>query len=260
MEIIKNNLHFDQLLDSWRSQHFDSKLSQYKSLIYPGLSVDHMMSIGPHFIYIFDCSTLRFHYLSKNVDKVIGYSYEALAAKGVDFLDEIVHHEDIQFVYESLKRSWRFVISKPDLKRKAYSISFDCRIKKYDGKYIRVLQQNKVLNLDKKGNILYILGICTDITHWHKDNQGSLTIVGPEEEQNFCCISPSNETSYGERLSDRQKQILQLLSEGYCSREISEKLHISQNTVNVHRRNMLGRLNMHNTNSLIKFAISHRII
>lgn len=260
MEIIKNNLHFDRLFDSWRSQNFDSKLVEYKPLIYPDLSADQIMSIGPHFIYIFDCSTLRFHYLSRNVNKVIGYNHEFLVRKGADFLDKIVHHEDMQFVYESLRKSWRFVISKPDATRKAYSISFDFRIQKYDGQYVRILQQNKVLNLDRKGNILYILGICTDITHWHKDNHLSLTIVGPEEEQNFCCISPSNEPSYREKLSNRQKQILQLLSEGFCSREISEKLHISQNTVNVHRRNMLERLNLHNTNSLIKFAISHRII
>ncbi len=260
MEIIQNDLHFDRLLDSWRSQNFDSKLAQYKALIYPNFSADQIMSVGPHFIYIFDCSTLRFHYLSRNVDKVIGYNYQFLIKKGTGFLDEIVHHDDIQFVHDSLRKSWRFVISKPDATRKAYSISFDCRLKKSDGQYVRILQQNKVINLDRKGNVLYILGICTDITHWNKDNQTSLTIVGPEEEQNFRCISPNNEVSYREKLSTRQKQILQLLSEGYCSREISEELHISQNTVNVHRRNMLERLNLHNTNSLIKFAISHHII
>lgn len=260
MDVAVNGLDFTTLSRCWESQKYDPKLTTYKSLIYPDLSPDHLMCIGPHFIYIFDCSISRFHYLSENVHKILGYDRERLLAQKMIFLKEILHPDDVHAMFECTKKSWEFIKSVPDLKRKSFKTACDFRVKKADGQYIRLLQQNMVMNLDKKGNILYVLGLCTDITHWHKDNQIILSIVGPEEEQSFYCTYPGKTLETHNLLSKRQKQILRLLADGFCSREISEKLHISQHTVNVHRRNMLDKLNLHNTISLIKFAVTHHII
>lgn len=260
MEVATNGLDFASLTYCWKSQKYDPKLNKYKSLIYPDLSLDHLMSIGPHFIYIFDCSTSKFHYLSESVENILGYEPDFLRSKEMIFLKKILHPEDVHMLFESTKKSWDFIKSVPEIKRKSFKISCDFRVKKTDGTYIRLLQQNAVMNLDKKGNILFVLGVCTDITHWHKDNQITLSIVGPEEEQSFYWTSPGKGSESRNLLSNRQKQILRLLAEGYCSREISNHLNISQHTVNVHRRNMLDRLNLHNTISLIKFALSHHII
>lgn len=260
MEITKNGLDFDSLTHCWRSQNFDPKLDRYKSLIYPDLSMDHLMSIGPHFIYIFDCSNSQLHYLSENVSKILGYDHQLLLSKGRSFLMEILHPDEASTVVQSIIKSWEFIKSVPVIHQKSYKVSYDFRIRKSDGNYIRLLQQHAVMNLDKKGNILFVLGVCTDITHWHKDNQLTLSIVGPEEEQSFFCVSSGKKQEVRQTLSGRQKQILILLSEGFCSREISEQLNISHHTVNVHRRNMLDKLKLNNTISLVKFAISHQII
>ncbi len=260
MDVAVNGLDFTSLTSCWESQQYDPKLTNYKSLIYPDLALDRLMCIGPHFIYIFDCSISKFHYLSENVVNILGYHPDYLLAKSMVFLKEILHPEDLQVVFESTKKSWEFVKSVPEVQRKSFKISCDFRVKKADGQYIRLLQQNAVVNLDKKGNILYVLGVCTDISHWHKDNQITLSIVGPQEEQTFYCTSPGKKFEHKNLLSKREKQILRLLAEGYCSREISDQLSISRHTVNVHRRNMLDKLNLHNTISLIKFAATHHLI
>ena len=52
-------------------------------------------------------------------------------------------------------------------------------------------------------------------------------------------------------LTRREKEILQLLSEGLTSHEIGNKLFLSNYTVDTHRKNMLQKFNVHNTQSLM---------
>lgn len=52
-------------------------------------------------------------------------------------------------------------------------------------------------------------------------------------------------------LTRREKEILQLLADGMKSSKIAEKLFLSNHTVDTHRKNMLQKFNVHNTQSLI---------
>ncbi|UAM99838.1 response regulator transcription factor [Polaribacter litorisediminis] len=56
-------------------------------------------------------------------------------------------------------------------------------------------------------------------------------------------------------LSNREKEILQLIADGKTSKEISENLFIAKTTVDTHRKNMIRKLNLANGNELIKHAI-----
>lgn len=61
-------------------------------------------------------------------------------------------------------------------------------------------------------------------------------------------------------LTKREKEILQLISEGLTNNQIAEKLFISPLTVDSHRKNLLTKLNANNTASLIRFAMENRLI
>lgn len=54
-------------------------------------------------------------------------------------------------------------------------------------------------------------------------------------------------------LGSRELQVLQLMTEGFSSGEIAEKLTISKQTVSVHKRNIKYKLDIHNLAELIKF-------
>ncbi len=53
-------------------------------------------------------------------------------------------------------------------------------------------------------------------------------------------------------LNKREKEVLELMLNGFTSKEIAEKLFISKNTVNTHRRNILNKLNATSTIELFK--------
>jgi DNA-binding NarL/FixJ family response regulator len=61
-------------------------------------------------------------------------------------------------------------------------------------------------------------------------------------------------------LTKREKEILQLISEGFTNNQIAEKLFISPLTVDSHRKNLLTKLNVNNTASLIRLAVEHGLL
>ncbi len=60
-----------------------------------------------------------------------------------------------------------------------------------------------------------------------------------------------------EELTERQREVLQLIAEGYTTQEIAAKLVISPYTVQTHRQNIMRKLNLHNRAELIKYAMRH---
>jgi DNA-binding NarL/FixJ family response regulator len=67
-------------------------------------------------------------------------------------------------------------------------------------------------------------------------------------------------TEDADELSPREREILQLIAEGYSSKQISEILVISIKTVQAHRNSLMQKLNLHNRGELVKYAIQKKII
>ena len=63
-----------------------------------------------------------------------------------------------------------------------------------------------------------------------------------------------------EKLTDREKQVLKLIAEGYSHKEIANLLNISSKTVIAHQTNISEKLDIHTRTALVKFAISKGII
>jgi len=61
-------------------------------------------------------------------------------------------------------------------------------------------------------------------------------------------------------LSPREREVLQLIAEGYSNKHIAEILCISIKTVQTHRMNLMAKLDLHNRADLIKYAIQRKII
>lgn len=56
-------------------------------------------------------------------------------------------------------------------------------------------------------------------------------------------------------LSAREREVLTLIAEGLTGKEIAERLHLSPNTVERHRTNIMNKLGLHSLAELIRFAI-----
>jgi len=63
-----------------------------------------------------------------------------------------------------------------------------------------------------------------------------------------------------EVLTSRQREILQLIAEGYTTKEIAKRLNISINTVEAHRTQIMEQLDIHNIAGLVRYAIRTKLV
>jgi DNA-binding NarL/FixJ family response regulator len=69
-------------------------------------------------------------------------------------------------------------------------------------------------------------------------------------------VAPGGEGAVGlQRLTPRQREILQLIAEGNSTKEIARKLDLSVKTVETHRAQLMERLDIHDIAGLVRFAI-----
>lgn len=68
-----------------------------------------------------------------------------------------------------------------------------------------------------------------------------------------------NRTSY-DTLTKREREVLKLIAEGYTNKSIADQLCISIKTVEKHRTNLMEKLNLHNVQALIIFAIEKGLV
>jgi DNA-binding NarL/FixJ family response regulator len=61
-------------------------------------------------------------------------------------------------------------------------------------------------------------------------------------------------------ITQREKEVLKLLGEGYKNKEIAELLHISVKTVEKHRANIMKKLDLHNASALTAYAIEKNLV
>jgi two-component system response regulator NreC len=62
------------------------------------------------------------------------------------------------------------------------------------------------------------------------------------------------------RLTGREREVLQLISEGKTNKEIARVLSLSINTVESHRKHVMEKLDLHNTADLVRFAVRHGMV
>jgi DNA-binding NarL/FixJ family response regulator len=71
---------------------------------------------------------------------------------------------------------------------------------------------------------------------------------------------PRDRESPKDRLTPRQREIIQLLAEGKSSKEVAAALNLSVKTAETHRANIMMRLNCHSVSELVRYAIRNNII
>jgi len=69
-----------------------------------------------------------------------------------------------------------------------------------------------------------------------------------------------SKSGYSSTLSERECEVLKYIALGKTHQQIAEELHISTRTVDTHRNNIMRKTNLHDTASLVRYAIHEGII
>jgi DNA-binding CsgD family transcriptional regulator len=165
---------------------------------------------------------------------------------------QLIHPDDIPFVYDSYKKTFHFVLSLPVEERKDYKLILNFRQLDKRGRYINVILQLVVLELDKKGNIWLVLIIDDLLPDKISFNEINRRLVNIKNGR--ICLFKNDFENSKTILSNREIEVLGLISKGFVSKEIADKLFLSVNTVNNHRQNILEKIKATNTSEAIAYA------
>lgn len=86
----------------------------------------------------------------------------------------------------------------------------------------------------------------------HESMLGHLVAPALDPRTDECCSH--------EKLTDREKQVMDMLVHGYRNQEIAEHLVVSRKTVETHRANIFAKLHIHTRAELVRFAIQNGLL
>jgi DNA-binding CsgD family transcriptional regulator len=169
------------------------------------------------------------------------------------YYSQFIHPDDLPIVMDSYKKAFTFFLSRPEEERKDYKLIQNFRQCDKYGKYLNLILQLVVLELDKKGNIWLAL-ILDDLLPDKISFEGVNRRLINLKTGKICLFKNELEPNKKTILSTREVEVLGLVSKGFASKEIADKLFLSVNTVNNHRQNILEKVKASNTSEAVNYA------
>lgn len=185
-------------------------------------------------ISVFDIKRNKFHYCNDSFKNVLGYNSREIINGGWEFWYKKINPAEVW----GIKSEIEFLIQKSFSEKHSKMLSFTYHIKDLYNKWcflnhdlsLRQIKKDLIIinyfyDISQKERIEYFLGTKTQVS-LNKD----ITI------------------------SKREKEVLQLIAEGFSSKQIAEELYISNHTAIAHRKNLIEKFKVKNTAQLIKEA------
>lgn len=169
------------------------------------------------------------------------------------YYSQFIHPDDLPVVFDSYRKTFKFIYRLPVEERKDFKLIQNFRQRDKHGRYLNVILQLVVLELDKNGNIWLVLildDLLPDKISFTEVNRRLINIKSGK----ICLFKNAKEPNNKTILSLREIEVLGLVSKGFVSKEIADKLFLSVNTVNNHRQNILDKVKATNTSEAVSYA------
>ena len=240
------------------------KIEGIEKLINVQQHVHNILNHSVPLIYLLDYTTSKYAFISNECDKHLSYSKATMMDGGVNFVMEKYHPADLKLFNEQIfTERLRILEAIPVDQRKDHIFSFNYRIKNGKGEFINILQRNAFIKSDENGLPLLSLGVVTNINHFKIENP-VIQLLEKVDPLTGNVETVQKNTYYlreeDKIFSKREKEILPWLAEGLTSKQIADKLFISEHTVINHKRNMQHKSDTQNSAALISFAFRRHLL
>lgn len=220
-------------------------------------SIQEFSRISQSCIFTVDVFKARYDFASDNFSTLFGYNpaWIKTIRKQGDLLEERIHPDDREQLIEYQIEHGQFIYSLPTNERNDYQQIFQFRILNAKQQYINVISRHQVIQKDRNGKAWIIMGIMDISPDQALTEKVKRSVVNWKTGEIIADIPISQE----KQLTNREKEILLLIRQGFLSKEIADKLNISIYTVNNHRKNILEKLEVDNVIEAINRAREYGI-
>lgn len=246
------NQEFNKIFSLYRNENLPHQ-SNHDFEVYKRLW--NFLLPGDSYWFIVNYHSLEVEYVSEEIEQVMGYSPSEFT---ISLMNEKMHPDDMPWFLTFGKIMIRFLSQLPPDKLMKYKMRYDFRLRKKNGDYVRLLYQGILVEHGDDGKFFRTLNVHSDISYLKHDGKPTLSMIGLDGEPSYIDVQADNMfKESNDDLSKREKQVLILLIEGMLSKQIGDFLHISKQTVDTHRKNMLRKKNLNNTSELIGKALRY---
>lgn len=217
------------------------------------IELDTYLPYSSIFFCITNTQNLSFEYISKNMFSCLGLDYDIMKNKGMNYFWSRIHPDDIEPWLQALNELMKFTLSNISAEeRPKMSYTWNYRIKNARGKYVNIIQNTTPLEFDNNDKPIIGLAHYTVLDSKIKlQVSGTAKLLNENNEYETKYFNNFSQKLLPNGVSNRERDIVRLLILNNSSRDIAEKLNISVNTVNTHRRNILKKLKIKSTGELI---------
>lgn len=202
---------------------------------------------------VFDMHKRAYSFVHSKFDNRLYYPFNDCFKKDPGYFFSLMPYPDMKFLIDTVQKTFSFLHEQDNTRLKEYKLVFEFRLSDPAGNLFRFLQQCMVLEQDKSGQMWMIL-ILNDFMPDRPTYTQLLRRVIHMPSGKICLFHDDTIHTKDKFLSKRETEILGLLSQGLQSKEISDRLFISINTVNNHRQKIIEKLNSENTHEALRFA------
>ncbi|MCM1501966.1 MAG: LuxR C-terminal-related transcriptional regulator [Bacteroidales bacterium] len=223
-----------------------SVLDKYRDML------EMMSRVSNSGITVYDMAERRHVFASRNFGELFRYDMDRLREEDSEYFDIHIHPDDYDEVFRHYGAAIRYCMDHPQ-EMCDYKVICEYRLL-LDGEYVRVVEQQQMLETDGKGHpwlALSILDVSPNQAQFVRVESTMLNyrtgdIIEIPDYPEFRCRQIY--------LTDREKEVLGLVRDGFLSKEISDRMKISVNTVNTYRQRILEKLCVNNSHEAIACA------
>ena len=248
-----------------------------------GLSVEALdalfQEIDGYALFVASAYKGKYLYMSKAIQNIDGYPYTLHLEGGLEFTQTITHPDDYAHCVKHFIYLMNRVMAPGFDKSEIVTATNTYRIKHAKGHYVWVSNSYLLLDFeDGKPNLL--LGVYKEKTEqktreaflWHhlvenirsskklEKLRTEFEILGNDFNPKYLHADiatllnvPFGKTTHN-HITERKKEVLQLVSSGFSDKQVADQLHISNYTAINHRKNLIHKFGAKNTAELIKEA------
>lgn len=235
-------------------QKFVPEELDYSILERHKVMLSRLAEVGNSGVTVFDLSKGEHVFSSYNMQELFGFDIASIEKIGNEYINSKTHPDDYLVLMRNGIELMRFFYSIPIEERPNYKLINEYRILNSRKQYIRVIEQHQILEMDPRGNVWLALAVM-DVSPHQEEYQGVKSqLFNYKTGKLVPVISLNGNVENAPELTQRERQVLGLIRDGYLSKEISEKLFISIHTVNTHRQRILEKLGVDNSMEAVKYA------
>lgn len=255
---LKKQDKYTKFFKEWKNQEFKGDIDEQKlkdELAALGKTIGMQESLV---IACFDYRNLSLAFFTGNVENLSGYPESMFRNKGMETSFTMIHPDDRPELFRFQKIVFDAFHELTISERHTFEFSYTTRwVHRTTQDILWMTSKVRPYVIDELGNFIMDLHIIIQLHTPPKAKNYDWSYSFSKDDGTKIFVSKNSPVDREVKLTSKEREIVDLILEGKESKEISQILNISINTVGTHRKNILRKLGARNVGEMVKILVSY---